>query len=175
VVEHKTWTTIDKTNWGDGPWQTEPDKEQWTDPETGFACLAVRHDRHGYLCGYVGMPPGHPWHGADPETLATGVHGGTDYGAYCEPDAPEGLGICHIPEPGDPDPVWWIGFACAHIFDIQPGRDARLKHDMGLEAIRFPPELGWTEAYRTIEFVRSQCAFLAAQAAKAAKPRRATR
>jgi hypothetical protein len=38
-----SWTTIDKSSWGNGPWQTEPDKAQWQDEETGLPCLAVRN------------------------------------------------------------------------------------------------------------------------------------
>ena len=34
-MEHKTWATVDKSAWGDGPWQDEPDKEQWPDEATG--------------------------------------------------------------------------------------------------------------------------------------------
>ena len=30
-MKHLTWTNADKTSWGDGPWQDEPDKEQWQD------------------------------------------------------------------------------------------------------------------------------------------------
>src|SRR4051812_13771303 len=58
------YRTIDKTGWGDGPWQSEPDKRQWHDEATGLACLIVRGPM-GALCGYVGLPPGHPWHGKE--------------------------------------------------------------------------------------------------------------
>lgn len=54
--------TIDKTGWGDGPWQSEPDKLQWQDEATGLPCLIVRGPV-GALCGYVGVPTEHPAHG----------------------------------------------------------------------------------------------------------------
>lgn len=52
----------DKKGWGEGPWQHEPDKVQWVDPTTGYACLIVRGPV-GALCGYVGVPKGHPAYG----------------------------------------------------------------------------------------------------------------
>lgn len=52
----------DKTLWGDGPWQTEPDRKEWIDPATGLTCLIVRGPV-GALCGYVGVPDTHPAHG----------------------------------------------------------------------------------------------------------------
>ena len=56
TVEHKTWVTIDKSSWGDGPWLAEPDKEQFADEATGLPCLIRRSPTSGALCGYVGVP-----------------------------------------------------------------------------------------------------------------------
>ena len=58
-MEPKEWTFMNKEGWGDGPWQEEPDKLQWTDAETGLPCLIVRNGV-GALCGYVGVSEGHP-------------------------------------------------------------------------------------------------------------------
>lgn len=56
------WTYCkDKDQWGDGPWQTEPDRVQWQDEETGYWCLIRRNWRIGQLCGYVAIPPDHPY------------------------------------------------------------------------------------------------------------------
>lgn len=52
----------DKSSWGDGPWQSEPDKKQWRDEATGLPCLIVRGPS-GALCGYVGIAEGHPYFG----------------------------------------------------------------------------------------------------------------
>ena len=41
-MEHKTWTTDVKSAWGPGPWQDEPDKEQWEDPATGYRAPGLR-------------------------------------------------------------------------------------------------------------------------------------
>lgn len=58
---------LDKSEWGPGPWQDEPDKVQWRDEATGLPCLIVRGP-HGAFCGYVGVPETHPWHGKDYST-----------------------------------------------------------------------------------------------------------
>lgn len=55
-----SYHTVDKSTWGLGPWQEEPDKRQWLDKETGYPCLIVRNARLGFLCGYVGVPRRHP-------------------------------------------------------------------------------------------------------------------
>lgn len=53
-------TKIDKSSWGEGPWQHEPDRKEWRDAATDLPCLAVRHDESGHWCGYVGVTEGHP-------------------------------------------------------------------------------------------------------------------
>ena len=83
LLETIEYRTIDKAVWGDGPWQGEPDKKQWQDAETGLACLAVRGPG-GHWCGYVGVAPGHPWHGQDYDHPNADVHGGLTFAASCE-------------------------------------------------------------------------------------------
>lgn len=56
------WSHVDKSAWGPGAWQNEPDKVQWVDAATGLDCLIVRNNG-GALCGYVGVPEAHPLHG----------------------------------------------------------------------------------------------------------------
>ena len=58
---------VDKSGWPAGPWHREPDKIQWQDEATGLPCLIVRGPV-GSLCGYVGVPSGHPLHGKDAST-----------------------------------------------------------------------------------------------------------
>lgn len=59
-MKAREWYDVyDKSGWGDGPWQKEPDKAQWLDEATRLPCLAVRNNVSGTLCGYVGVPPGH--------------------------------------------------------------------------------------------------------------------
>lgn len=155
------WTHTDKSSWGPGPWQGEPDKKQWTDQATGLPCLIKRNDG-GALCGYVGVPEGHPWYRADyshvdphPE-----VHGGLTYADFCMEEGNQAKTICHIPEPGEPDNVWWLGFDCAHFRDASPAyhrtyAEAGIAHTL-------------SETYKTIAYVTAECASLAKQAAEVA-------
>lgn len=54
---------IPKSSWGIGPWQDEPDHIEWTDERTGLPCRIIRNMMFGHLCGYVGVPPTHPYFG----------------------------------------------------------------------------------------------------------------
>jgi hypothetical protein len=162
-MERKTWTTADKSAWGPGPWQDEPDKEQFSDEATGLPCLILRN-RRGALCGYVGVTEGHPWFKQGCEDIRINgvravVHSGdgVTYTDFCQ-EGPEAETICHVPAPGEPDRVWWLGFHCAGTWDISPGDDARMLRDYG-ELIRMGDE-----EYRTVGYVRDQCALLALQA-----------
>ena len=123
-MEHKTWTTVDKTAWGEGPWSGEVDKEQFTDEATGLPCL-VKRNHSGSLCGYVGVSEGHPWFGKDYGDLSADVHGGLTFADFCQ-EGDEAHTICHVPGPGEPDRVYWLGFDCGHAWDLVPGMNARL-------------------------------------------------
>lgn len=174
-MDSKTWTTEDKTAWGDGPWQAEPDKEQFTDELTGLPCL-IKRNGSGALCGYVGVAEGHPWFGqnyywpsgydADGNEVAlppalqalsdVSVHGGLTYSGFCQP-GDQAKTICHVPAPGEPDRVWWLGFDCAHGGDLTPAYQHHL-----------PANLRRGDVYRDLAYVKAQCAGLAAQAKAAA-------
>lgn len=167
TMGERIYRTIDKSAWGAGPWQHEPDKVQWVDQASGLDCLAVRQASHGGWCGYVGVPEGHPlfgigygectvncgedWCGHDPETLFA-VHGGITYSDLCQEDADEATAICHLPFPGRPERVWWLGFDTAHSGDYSPGYGWRYA---GLDS----------GVYRDLDYVRSECARLAEQIA----------
>lgn len=157
-METKTYSFIDKSIWGDGQWQNEPDKIQWQDEETGLPCLAVRHTSSGHWCGYVGVDEGHPLfnigysYGDNSPDSTLEVHGGITFSDFCQEDGKE-HGICHIPAPGEPDRVWWFGWDCAHAWDMSPGHHS---YFAGLN-------LGRQDAYRTLEYVKSQRHELARQ------------
>lgn len=165
----KTYTTRAKDDWGSGPWQHEPDKMSWTDPDTDLPCLIVRNPG-GALCGYVGVEPGHPWHGISygehigescgaewcyehtPEGIID-VHGGITYSGPCAHSDDEAVGICHVPDPGRSDDVWWFGFDCAHYMDLCPG-------DITSRQI---PIAG--ETYRDVPYVQNEVRKMARQLA----------
>lgn len=157
-METDTW--IDKTAWGDGPWTNEPDRVEWR--QYGFACLALRHPRQGNWCGYVAVPPGHPWHGRyddmlDEEVRPAEIHGTLTFAAGCMEDGrPHRERICHVPRPGESDDVWWLGFDCGHGCDYQPALVAHLR------SINARCEsMDEYEIYRDIKYVKQNCKNLA--------------
>jgi hypothetical protein len=166
-MNEQTWINdkVDRSEWGPGPWDGEPDKVQWKDDATGMDCLAVRNDHSGNWCGYVGVPPGHALHGADYDAVRfegedgyPDVHGGLTFADECvKADAPC-RGICHIPEPEEPEHLWWFGFDCHHYRDLAPGAavyDRKHGFDRG------------DTTYRTLGYVQAECASLAKQIATA--------
>ncbi len=59
----------------------------------------------GHWCGYAAIEPGHPWHGRHYDDVPAEAHGGLTYSDRCTGS------VCHVPKPGEPDDVWWIGLA----------------------------------------------------------------
>lgn len=152
------FTTIDRAakGWPSGEWDGEPDKMQWPDEATGLPCLAVRHQHSGHWCGYVGVTEGHRLFGKSyDEAYDLDVHGGLTFSDHCRPGAEE-TGICHTPEPGEPDHVWWLGFDCAHAWDHSP-YDAKRSEEGGIWS------MSGDSHYRTLAYVQGQCRKLAAQ------------
>jgi hypothetical protein len=82
------------------------------------------------------------------------VHGGITYAGPCE-----GV-ICHVPRPGEPDDVWWLGFDMAHGGDFSPGY-SKYQGEMWRQ--------GQWETYRNVAYVRGYCERLAEQIVEAAK------
>jgi hypothetical protein len=133
-----------RVNWGPGPWDGEPDRKQWR-TASGLPGLLVRGP-WGAWCGYVAVAPGHPLHGKtdmDDDVGSLRVHGGVTYTAECRGH------ICHVPAPGEPDNVWWIGFDCSHYGDLSPDRSNI-----------FPEE---TSVYRGLAYVEAEVESLASQ------------
>ena len=144
-MKQATW--IDKSAWGDGPWQSEPDRVEFEHAD--FVCVMKRHEHLGHWCGYVGVAPGHPWHGKSyDDVVGIDVHGNCTYGETC--DGNQERGVCHVPKPGTPDHLWWIGFDFAHGYDLSPGAKHRA--------------LGGG-AYRDRAYVEAECRKAAEQAA----------
>lgn len=138
----------DRSRWMPGPWDQEPDRLEWRD--RGFACIIVRQRSRGHLCGYLGVPPGHPWHGKNDGNIDADVHGGLTYASECNG------AVCHVPQAGESDDVWWLGFDCAHGGDSAPITRDPYYHESG--------------AYRNVAYVKAECARLVTQAIAAAEP-----
>lgn len=157
----KSYTTIDKSTWGDGPWTEEPDKIFWIDQVTGLDCLIVRSVFSGSLCGYVGVPPEHPAYDKDYDSIEVDVYGGLTYGDFCQEEAPEESGVCHLPEDGATEKPYWLGFDTAHFRDLLPAMIAR-EREMGLETAHTGK---FGETYKTVEYVKAEVEQLALQLA----------
>jgi len=103
---------VDRTGWPSGPWDSEPDRLDFI--HAGFSCLLLR-SHVGAWCGYVGVPETHPAFGKDYDDVEVEVHGGLTYMGLCRES------ICHVPIPGMPEKVWWLGFDMIHSHDYAPG------------------------------------------------------
>lgn len=130
---------LNKTTWGPGPWQDEPDFKAWH--AHGYPCHLRRAAYGGTWCGYVTIPPGHPMYGKDYHSVPVEVHCGLTYG-----DAKA-------------DGSWAFGFDCGHAFDLQPGWMA---HGIPMSLIE-----GAT--YRDEAYATEQTDYLAAQLAALAR------
>ncbi|KKN75260.1 hypothetical protein LCGC14_0382590 [marine sediment metagenome] len=142
-----------------------------------FPCSIWKTDL-GTLCGYIGVPPSHPWYRQDQSVLGPlggiDVHGGITLACHEKSSrmpseeyratmlkAPTGgpypkLEWMDMPNkdgaswPHDTgQDVWWIGFDCAHLYDLTPS----------------DPHPG--DVYRDESYVRNELEGLARQAADA--------
>ncbi|HUU65476.1 MAG TPA: hypothetical protein VMW37_05160 [Dehalococcoidales bacterium] len=120
-------------------WLDEPHREEFE--HAGLKCLILRHHELGHLCAYVGVPKGHPCYGQHydyipyDDLFPIRVHGGLTFSKEGDGDTwPKGY--------------WWLGFDCAHAWDLVP---------------YMPVELGGT--YRTFQYVRREVETLADQVA----------
>jgi hypothetical protein len=174
-METKEYRTVDKSEWGGGPWDDEPDKVQYQDEVTGMPCLIVRGPLD-VLCGYVGVDENHPWHGKEysDDDVCVDVHGGLTFSESCQEipegvsiaeemkgNPPEAVGICHIPGPGEPDNVWWFGFDTGHHTDLTPTMNKSMREWREQYNIEYKSGLGQT--YKTIDYVKEQIQMLAIQ------------
>lgn len=133
---------VDRSGWPTGEWDDEPDRVDFH--HAGLACLLLRN-RLGAWCGYVGVPSTHPAYAKPYDAVDVDVHGGLTYGSRCD-----GHHICHVPQPGEPDDLWWLGFDCMHHMDVIPS---------------MPETRGWESDYRSVRYVRRQTEDLAEQLA----------
>jgi hypothetical protein len=143
---------IDKSEWGKGPWENEPDLQSWIDSETQYACV-TRRNMFGAWLGHVGLDASHPLYmlqpGA-PEFEFIETHGSPElFVGFYEDDAKR-----FVP----PQKLWWIGFSCMQSTDYCPltDREPYIKGKRGKAT---------TKTYRTFEYVCEQVLFLASQLA----------
>ncbi len=155
--------TIDKSDWGDGPWQSEPDKRQWM-TSAGLPAIVNRNPSLGGWCGYVAVPKGHPAYDCDSDTLDVSVHGGLTFGPSPCSLGDEATSICHKPDDGESDDVRWFGFDCLHAFDLMPGSASIMrKVHATIPPSHIEREYEMREVYRDLAYVTAECEKLAEQ------------
>lgn len=57
---------------------------------------------HGYACGYIGVPPEHPWYKQEYDDIECTVHGGLTYAGF------------GVPGTESDKSLWYVGFDTAH-------------------------------------------------------------
>jgi hypothetical protein len=161
---------VDRTGWPKGPWDNEPDRLDWK-TKAGFPAIALRHSS-GHWCGYVGVPNGHPAYGNGDEAIVD-VHGGVTYASKCAGR------VCHVPVPGEPADVFWLGFYFAHSGDAAPSKwnlnegwswwsnDGRTLYWGPKTTSRGGEVRG---LYRDLQYVKRECERVGLQLAEMAKP-----
>lgn len=149
-MKETTLTWINKSEWGDGPWQQESDRISWVHQATGNPCLIVRGPS-GALCGYAGVTDDHPWFGEDFDEVEVDIDQVLNFSEYCQEDKERG--VCHVSEPGQNNNVWWFGFDTV---------------DRGLFCPAFSRFISSDdlERYKDVDYTRSQVQLLAAQLAE---------
>ena len=157
------YRTVNKLTWGRGAWEGKPDKKQFVDEATGSPCLAtglpclIVRNPMGALCGYVGVPEGHPFYEKDYDEVEASVHGGLTFASFCQEVDNPCEGVCHLVEEGEPDNVWWLGFDCNHAGDIAPGMHSRLPSYLKIL------DRSFEESYKDMTYVEAEVKELAAQ------------
>jgi hypothetical protein len=119
-----------------GEWDNEPDKLSWCDTKSGLQCHIVRGPMSA-LCGYVGIPEGHPYFGLGYDDIDISAHGGLTYAADKAPES-------------DISGVWWFGFDCSHAGDYLPKNSYR-------DNLGEPTGWGTYVTYRNIAYVENEC------------------
>ena len=140
----------DRTKWGVGEWQNEPDRISWIDEDTGYNCLMMRNGR-GAWCGYVAIEKAHPLykkHYDELNDMHVLVHGGLTYSEECDGDVEKG--ICHPTK--DKDNAWWFGFDCSHAWDVSPAETRNRYFYGSLEPY-----------YKSVSYVEREVQMLATQ------------
>lgn len=128
---------IDRTGFGPGPWDSEPDSEVFEC--LGYTCLALRNPM-GAWCGYISVPKWHIYFENDKlceDNIS--VHGGVTYCEAAHETQWEFVGA----------DAFLIGFDCAHYMDQVPTMNKLV--------------LSIDGTYRTLGYVKEQCLRMAEQ------------
>lgn len=134
-----------KPQWGPGPWEQEPDREEFQ--VLGYRCLLLRN-ASGSWCGYVALDhPQHPAFGKHYDDVNVSVHGGLTFSGKAIPGAIE-----FAPDPVFHPAPWVLGFDTAHYGDFSPAIDsAGARKALGLGS-----ERAYYGTYRDVSYVKDE-------------------
>jgi hypothetical protein len=110
----------------------------------GYRYMVVAMDL-GHRCGYVLVPPYHPYCGNDYDHFPIDCHGGLTFAQPCEKDSEL------YPESG-----YWIGFDCGHAGDRRDPKILKLLGNEIMISILSKYKIGG-EYIRTTAYVRKEC------------------
>ena len=154
-------------HWGPGDWVDEPDRFEFE--HEGFSCCGFRvwdwegwefdNLALGHWCGYILIPKEHPWYGRDVfkdyADMDVDVHGGLTHGK-----------LDHPKEGG-----WWIGFDCAHSWDLVPSMINMKKKMIEDMKLTLPEKCHnspiFMDSYKNFDYVVNEVKSLAEQAKRA--------
>ncbi len=174
----------------EGEWENEPEQEEFDHAE--LPCVVTRNDYMGNLCGYVGVPPGHPLYSKVKMRDLNEIHRDglekPDGGWIIEPkpdiepnmhdlswqdvevEVHGGLtyGALGDGEFGRKAGFKWFGFDCAHAWDYSPPMSKEVADIHYRITGRVGP--GEHEEYRNWEYVKKEVEHLAEQLAAMWQP-----
>jgi hypothetical protein len=175
VFPRKWHDQHDRSTWGKGLWDGEPDREQWSDSMTGYPCLAIRCDL-GMWAGYVGVYPEHPAFGQEIDDLP-GVNFWcyTDEHHFIEPWPVDPNAVVNVDDPKEsilqvvrmPDYLWFFGFDFAHAGDIIPSvvvAMANVQRSLNRTAL----DKAFKSTYKDLAYVKKTCETVAIELARMA-------
>ncbi len=137
--------------WGHGEWVEEPDFVEFE--HENIQCKILRACT-GVLNGYVRIPHNHPYYQKKYEEMDIECHGGLTFGECSDEH--------------------WIGFDCAHGFDLIPSHENLFKNNPALiESRKIMEELKekfnlknspiFQQTYKSVAFCINQCKSIAEQ------------
>jgi hypothetical protein len=140
-----------------------------TGEHLGFEWSIIANRRSLFRCGYVRVPPGHPWHGRH-------------HNSFEQPDVDDVLASVQVKNDlsfseadqscnkGGEDNAWWLGFHCGDPSDAPDPSLITDEHGRFFwDTIRRAPLPDWMpQTLWTTEMVEAECRSLCEQAARAA-------
>lgn len=146
---------IDKSSWGEGPWQDEDDWIAWINPDApNHHNLVIRHSNLGHLCGYVGVDERSQWYQRHPGPQIDVVHGGITLSGFSR--GPENSpGAFRVTNGANLQEIWWFGFDCGHAADYFPAQ-ATPWLNLGATPAMVNVMTGNPENYKTVDYVVDQ-------------------